>query len=159
MVNKGSKLHKRTLKKCLTSPPSKTCRKHVFHSKGMKIKMRDGSYRVPRNGTMTQKKLRKNKHRQYVSKKKSLQGIRQYNRRGSALREWNEAARVTLSNRNEYSSDGYVSGGYEDFDDFSQPSSPSESYVPFVASPRRGGRQRKQIAPGELSFHGTNRPR
>jgi hypothetical protein len=105
MVLKGSKHHLRSLKKCRTSPSSKTCRRHVYHSKGIKIKGRDGSFKEPRNGSMTRSKLRKNRHGQYVSKKKSIQGLQIYQKRGSKLRERNEAIAKLLGRHGTFEPD------------------------------------------------------
>lgn len=139
---KGSKRHLRSLKKCVTSPSSKLCRKHVYHSKGIKIKTRSGSFVVPKSGSMTRSKLRKNRHGRYVSKKKSIQGMQQYQRKGSKLRQWNKAVREMMG-----------TGGYDNSSSYVPYDDDAPPYVPF--EPRRSNRPPKPLRPGDLRYHGV----
>ena len=150
MVLKGSRHHLRSLKKCRTSPSSKTCRKHVYYSKGIKIKGRDGSFKHPRNGSMTRNTLSRNKRGQIVSKKKSKQGSKRYYRRDSKLRKWNETIAKQLGRHKTFEplydpdpspddfappDDDYPS--YVDFTpvDFTPPNDDFSPYVPYVVPP------------------------
>lgn len=144
MVTGGSARHRRILKKCLHSPVSQTCRKHVFYSKGMSIPGPRGP-RAPRSGTLRRRQLVKSRRGRYVSKKKSRRAAQAYHREDSQLRRWNEAARLLLETAGNYDEEPYVP-----FDE--------EPYVPFDeggGGTRRSQRARRPIRPGEYSYHGT----
>ena len=135
------------------------------------MKGRDGSFKKPRNGSMTQNTLSRNKRGQIVSKKKSKQGSKLYYRRDSKLRKWNETIARHLGRHKTFEplydpdhppgdftppDDDY--SPYVDFTpvDFTPPDDDFSPYVPYVA-PRRSERPRKHNPPGSLTYHGARK--
>lgn len=84
-VRPGSPSHLRALRHCskvrFYSP---TCRKHVFHSKGLGITIRG---KAPRAGKLTAGQLRKSKSGKIVSKKKSVQSKQAWHSPNNPLRK------------------------------------------------------------------------
>ena len=147
----GSKHHIRSLKKCRSSPSSQTCRKHVYYSKGIKIKGCDDKLKDPRNGSMTRKMLTRNKRGKIVSRKKSKQGSKAYFRRDSKLRRWNEIIARQLGRHDTF--EPLTDPPYVDF----TPLDDDPPYIPFVVEPRRTTRPPKPIPPGGQHYKGVRK--
>jgi len=115
----GSKKHKASLKRCMTSPYSKTCRKHIYHSKGILI-----NNKSPRNVTMTRRKLLKKKNGKIVSRRKSKQGRYNYYSKKSNLRLYNDNIKAILNNNMMADNDKAPYSPYKEYESY-------ESYKPF----------------------------
>ena len=121
---------RRELSRCKKARSLQTCRKHVFSQNDPHA----------RAGKLTKAQLTRNSVGKVVSKAKSTKATLQYDRPGSGLRAWNEAARAALQ--------GYSDVGYDDQDDYAYadyaPDSPapSTSYAPSSLA-RKSGRSRQ----------------
>lgn len=120
------------------------------------MKGRDGSFKNPRNGSMTQNTLSRNKRGQIVSKKKSKQGSKLYYRRDSKLRKWNETIARHLGRHKTF--DPLYVDSDPPYVDFVPPNDDDSPYVPYVETgPRRSERTPKPNPPGSLTYHGARK--
>ena len=115
----ASKYHRRMLRKCLHSPSSQLCRRHVFNSNS-KIFVGRGKKRKsisPHHEGLTKEGLRMNTKGRIVSLKRSERAKNLYYTNG-ALKEWTDAIKEMKHRQNNAS---YIP--YEDDED--------ELYAPF----------------------------
>jgi hypothetical protein len=152
-MKSGSKHSRKMLKKCLTSPSSYTCRKHVYYSKGIKVKGRDGKLKQPKNGTMTRKTLTRNKHGRIVSKRKSRQSSKTYYLKKGGLRQWNNTAKQRYATTDAVF---LLVGNDPPYEDYVEDDN-TLSYEPYDpnVNPRKSTRPRKPIAADGYRYHGV----
>lgn len=117
----------RELRRCKRSRSLQACRKAVFYS----------DVAGARAGKLLKSQLKVNRTGKIVSKRKSDNASRQYDRPGSGLRAWNEAARLAFDGGAAYSE-------VDDFDDLI-PGVLSPSPMPSPPRPKRPSKRPKRL--------------
>lgn len=87
--SRKNKYHRKILRKCLYSPSSQVCRRHVFHTDIEKLKIRRGKKvreYTPSNRGMTKDDLIVNKSGRVVSRNKSLVATKKYMQKNNKFR-------------------------------------------------------------------------